>query len=688
VIDKQTFVQMYNAAKNYTDQLTEDNIKSLDYYLQSPRGDERPNESRAVSSDCFDVVESDMPSLIRTFLGGGDIMEFAPSNSSNKAEALEAEQKTKLINRLILRQEWSFKLWYDWLKGAGIFNYSAVTYYPKKTEKRTVRVYSGISRIELVAIAAALDVSADVTRVEVTESDYDDGTIDAQLEIWRKTTEYVAEYIQPDRFLISRGGPTLDDCSFVGHIDTLRKGELIEMGISRSIVKTLPSYVSSGFSSQTSSLSSSSRIDDTMQGAIGGGYDSESEPEWYLDQVEVVFACVMSASKSGHLDRRRVIYAGNEILSDEPFDHVNYAVLSAYPLPGQVIGMSRAGITRSTQDKKTFIQRGILTNMASVIKPMTAINISKDAGAVNVDDMQNRRPNGVVRVNGDPSLSIMPIPAVDVSQSALTLIQYLDFNRAQTTGALMASQGLNKDSIYNETATRFSGVQAEGAGKLETVMRIYAETGWRKVYRGFEWMVKHYQSDTIEENILGEQIAYSPSDWAYDCELNTTVGLAAADTSELIENLGAIYNTQSQLRAQGSLLVDDSKMFSTLSRLLKAMNVHDTEAFYNDPSQPDQTIRAQNEQMKALISQMQAQAQELQTNQAFKQIEELKAQVAMLKDQNKQALDAAKLQEDARQFDITTEQKERLHRADNAVKIAGLELEHDKNLAGGIKNER
>jgi len=687
MINEQTFEQMLASAKNYTDQLTKENLKNLNYYLRNPRGDERVNESKTVSSDCFDVVESDMPALTRTFLGGGDIMEFKPNNASDPSEVLEAQQKTKLVNRLILCQENSFKIMYDWLKGAEMFNASAVTYYPVDSEKRQIKVYEGISKIELDTISRALDESADILRASVTTTEYDDNTLDAEFEIWRKHKEYKINYIQPDKFLISRGGPTIDDCSFVGHIDRMKKGELIEMGINPSVVKELVGGTNLSTSDQNSVTLDSDRIDDTLSESYGGDYNGETAPEWYLEEVEVIFASVLSATKSGASDRRRVIYADNQVLKDEPFDHVNYAVLSAYPLPSQVIGLSRVGITRQTQDQKTFVQRGMLTNMASVNKPMTAVNISKDGGAVNQSDIRNRRANGIVRVQGEPSNNIYPLTVPDIGPSALSLIQYLDFNRAQTTGSMMASQGLNKDNVYNETATRFNGVQSEGAGKLENVMRIYAETGIRKLYRGIEWMVKHYQSDMIEEEILGEQIAYSPSDWAYDCTLGTTVGLAAADTSELIENLGVIYNTQAQLKAQGSTLVDDEKLYNTLKRILKAMNVHDDQSFYNDPSQPDQALKANNEQMQALISQLTAQVEQLSASQAFKQVEELKGQVAMLKDRNKTAIDAAKLEEGARQFNISTAQQANKNRADNAIKITELELENGKNLKGGIDEQ-
>lgn len=687
MIDDQTFLEMYSAAKNYSEQLTEDNVKNLNYYLRNKRGDEKPNESQAVSSDCFDVVESDMPSMVRTFLGGGDVMEFQAGNPDNPAEVLEAAQKTKLVNRLVLGQDNSYKTLYDWIKGAEIFNASPITYYPRETEKREIKVYEGVSEIEVQGIVQALDENDTIESAEIkrlSEADSETATFDIEVTIMRKATDYVIEFIQPDKFLISRGGPTIDDCSFVGHVDKMRKGELIEMGIKKSVVESLTGFSGTSYADQRQSSSDTDRISDIMQDAIGGDYDEEQAPEWYLEEVEVVWACVIGADKRGRMDRRRILYADNTILQDEPFDHVNYAILTSYPLPGQAVGLSRVGITRPSQDQKTFAQRGMFNNMAAVNKPMTAINIDKESGAVNQDDIRNRRVNGIVRVNGDPSRSVLPLLTPDIGPSVLQMIQYIDFTRAQTTGALMASQGLNKDDIYSETATRFKGVNDEGAAKVENVMRIYAETGWRKLYRGVEWMVKHYQSDQIEERILGEQIAYSPEQWAYDSNLSTTVGLAASDTSELIENLGAIYNTQMMLKQQGSVLVDDQKLYNSLKRLLKAMNVHDNQSFYNDPSVPDQTLKAQNEQMQGLIAQMQQQLQASSIVDATKQIEDLKSQVDMLKEQNKASIEGAKLTEEARQFDIKTAQDAAKRRSDNAIKITELELQNKTNLPGGL----
>lgn len=685
MIELSTFKQLLTDAQNYANTRQAIDEENLNYYLRNPRGDEKPNESSAVSSDCFNVVNSDMPSLIRSFLGGGNIMEFKPNNPNDDSQIIEAKQKTKIINRLILGQDWSFKTLHDWMISAEINTMSAVTYYPRVTEKVERKIYERINQVELDQIIQTLESNDKISKAEVVTDDGGE-TFDAEVEITRESTDYIIELISPQDFLISKGGPTLEDCAFVGHRRMYRKGELIEQGISKSVVENLtPTYYGLGDQNNAPTDSYEQIIED----AVGADSADETYPEWYLERVEVIEACVLGATKKGTMQRRRVMYAGNEIIQDEPFDHVNYAVLSAYPLPNQVGGLSRVGITKRTQDEKTFVQRGLFNNMAAVNKPMTAINIQQNGQleTVNRQDMLNRRTNGVVRVNGQVTGNILPLPVPSIGAECLQLIQYIDFDRAQTTGANMASQGLNRDDIYNETATRFNGVSDEGAAKLECVMRVYAETGWRKLYRGFEWMLKTYQDADIEIEILGEEIAYNPSDWKFDADCVSSVGLAASDSTEMIENLGVILNVQKELMAMGSPIVDQAKIYGTLTRLLKSMNVHDNASFFNDPEQPDQTLMAQNEQMRALVSQLQEQLSASSVNSVLQQNEQLKQQVEALKAQSRESIDIAKLQENARQFDIRTAQEAASNRAQNAIKITELELENNKQLEGGLDAE-
>src|SRR6185312_12537875 len=58
--------------------LTEVRELSLAYYDRAPTGDEVEGQSRIVTSEYADTVESIMPALMRVFASGEDIVRFTP----------------------------------------------------------------------------------------------------------------------------------------------------------------------------------------------------------------------------------------------------------------------------------------------------------------------------------------------------------------------------------------------------------------------------------------------------------------------------------------------------------------------------------------------------------------------------------------------------------------------------------
>src|SRR5690242_19433376 len=53
---------------------------SLAFYDRRPTGDEVEGQSRIVTSEYADTVESIMPALMRVFASGEDIVQFTPDN--------------------------------------------------------------------------------------------------------------------------------------------------------------------------------------------------------------------------------------------------------------------------------------------------------------------------------------------------------------------------------------------------------------------------------------------------------------------------------------------------------------------------------------------------------------------------------------------------------------------------------
>ena len=110
------------------------NEENLSYYLGEPFGNEVAEQSQVVSTDCADVVEADMPSLARVFLGSGPIVTFQP-NSVDEADIKEADEKNKYIDWLVREQPHSFATQMGWLKDSEIQKFGAVKYFIEDTEK-------------------------------------------------------------------------------------------------------------------------------------------------------------------------------------------------------------------------------------------------------------------------------------------------------------------------------------------------------------------------------------------------------------------------------------------------------------------------------------------------------------------------------------------------------------------------
>jgi hypothetical protein len=234
---------------------------------------------------------------------------------------------------------------------------------------------------------------------------------------------------------------------------------------------------------------------------------------------------------------------------------------------------------------------------------------------------------------------------------------------------MLANQGLDSDKLYQETATRFQGVEDAAKAKVELVARVMAETGFRELYEGIAWMISHNQDDKREIFATGKPVTIDPTKWRYDHRVASNVGLAAGDNEQILNNMGALLTIQNQLKSQRSLLVDDKKIFNVIDKSVKAMELSDTSKYFNDPEVPQQTLLSQNEQLMAALEEAKMQLDQSQNPLA--EAETIKARADLVKAQGKMELDIAKLQEDQRQFN-----------AQMGVKLTELELQHAQDVPG------
>lgn len=666
-----------NDAAIYNGEFSAENTKYLKGYLALKEGDfgAVPDQSSVVSTDIADVVEADMPSLARIFLGSGDIVSFVP-NTENEAEVNEAEEKTKYVNWIIRNQPDSFMLIHNWMKDAEIQKNGVVKYFVEEQKEVEEVEYTDVDQAELNAIVESLkDSKVDKVKVEAVERSEENeltNTFDIKFRVTREQKKVCIINVPPELFLITKNAKSLDDAELVGDRVRKTRGELLSEGFSRKLINQLSTVDEED--DRNSNLAS---VRDRDQ---GGADIDVTINNWASQFVEISDLYVkIDFDGDGIAERRHVMTSGNRVLVNESFNHVPYASLSAILMPHKAIGRSRAEITYETQRQKTFLQRGMNDNIRSVLRPRHVAHPDVD-----LDDLLTIRDNGVVRMEEDtqilPQQALMPLITPYIGDKALQVIQYVDQARAQTTGALLANQGLDADKIMQETATRFQGVQDASDAKIELIARNFAETGFRKLYEGIAWLVSRFQDSEAEFRVLGKALTVNPKSWKYKHHIQSNVGLGAGNNEKLVENLQGIYGIQQQLKAQGSTLTDDVDIYSTLKRIVDGLGLPRIDEFFNNPEEPDEILKAENEILNNLVLQLQEQNAQLQNPLADAEMVKREGDVAIA--QGKLSLEAAKLQENQRQFEVKTEQSKNQHLSDKAFDLTKLEVDSGQDIPG------
>lgn len=645
-----------------------------DRHNAEPYGTEVPGRSRFVSNDVKDANESAHTSLIRMFLGAGSVIKFKAANPSNKSQSDEAQEKTAFVDWLVRGQPDSYSTQSGALTEIVKLKAGVVKYYYEETETTEDHKWANITELEVQEQLDVLVENKKNKEVELVSHDVnEDGTFDILIRAKVKRQEIKITGVPSRAFLISKGAATKDDAELVGDQFYKTRGELLSEGHSKSLVSELP---------QASLNGSVTRLINTDE---LGNVPEADFGEWASQLILVSDLYVkVDYNGDGIAERRNIQKVNDFILVNEAFDHVPYAVGSSFITPHSVIGEGWGEQVTDIAEVNTAITRGVLDNIYSVNNTKKAVRVGKNG--VNLDEALSSKIGGVVQIKGERPLTdmIMPLQTEFIGDKALLVKQHMDQMKANRVGNQLTSQGLDGDALSKETATRFTGVEKADGARTEKLARNVAEVFYRKLYEGVAWLVVHHQIDEVEFNVLGKALSANPKNWKYDNNLDTEIGLGAGDNDKIVQNMSGAWQIHSQLKAEGSTLTDEKKGYNILSKMYKSMDIKDVSQIINDPEQPDEQLRADNEKLNGIALQQQQVIEQLTEKvtqlSALSEVEAQKGRVELLKAQNLSDNKVADRDEKARQFDITTAQKGKQHNDNLAFDITELETKEDVDI--------
>ncbi len=197
-------------------------------------------------------------------------------------------------------------------------------------------------------------------------------------------------------------------------------------------------------------------------------------------QTVEVYECYIRIDEDGDglAELRRIVYCGSEILEDEECDYIPFHSICPIPIPHKFFGQSLADRTMDIQLIKSTITRQSLDNLY-----LTNNNrVGAVDGQVNLDDLLNATPGGIVRMKNPNAL--VPLQVQSTFGQAQPMLAYMDEIQARRTGVTDAQNGLDPDVLSNVTAAAVAAMMKSNSGKLELIARVFAETGVKSLFKG------------------------------------------------------------------------------------------------------------------------------------------------------------------------------------------------------------
>ena len=648
--------------------------QALEAYLRQPYGNEVEGKSQIVTGEVAEAIDGALPSLVRIFTGSDNIVVFEPQGPKDEASA---KQATDYCNWVFNRDNAGVAILHDWFKDALMQKNGIVKAYWEDKEDVTKERYFDLSNDELAMLMS--DETMEIVEQDTTEFPIFDpmgqpvidpmgmpvmgATHNVVVQQKKKSGKVTIENVPPEEFLISKKARTIADSPFVAHRQMLTRSTLVAMGFNKKQIEGLQMGDALAYTPE--------RV--ARYAAGEQPYQTQTDDP-SMQEIEV-FECYVKTDIDGKgiASLVQVFYASNEILEDakgkemvEEVDYVPFHSICPIPIPHKFFGNSLADRTVDLQLIKTTITRQMLDNLYLT----NNARVVAVEGQVNLDDLLTSTAGGVIRAKSQGAVQQLVVQ--NVANQAFPMLQYLDTVQSKRTGVSDASQGLDPAILQNVTAAAVASMQQAGAGKIELMARIFAETGVKSLFQGILHLLCKYQDKARMVRMRGEFVEFDPRTWANQYDVSINVGLGAGNRQEQMAMLSMVLAKQEQLIGQygpANPYVSPAQYRGTLGRMVEIAGFKDSAEFYKaiTPEQ-DQMLSnppPQEQQMPPEIQALMARTQaEIQANQA-------KAQADLQMQQQQMQIDMQMAQQKAGLEMQLMREKE----------MAKLQLEREKQQA-------
>lgn len=646
------------------------------YFLALPKGDLAPSEiegrSSVVDTSVRDVVLGMEAPLIKTFCGTEDVVEFTATKPEAEAQA---KQVTEYLNHVLKKKNPGYAIVSAWIRDALLQKVGFLKVWWDDSEVRSKEEYRGQTpeqlaillddpEIEPIAQKTYPDPEAqkqhenalrqmDGQLAQMAQAAMSDPNAAAMLQQAQVQREAFAaqqvpmlydvtvkrvkaggraciENIPPEEMLVSKLCKRMDDHTFKAHRVRRTLADLKAMGYRN--VEDIASDDSPDLTPEA--VERRQLDDDTGFNNTVPAVDPMQRKVWVTECY--VWADVDGA---GMPCWNKIVRAGHQILERTEVDDHPFVALHSIPLPHRFFGLCPADLAIEAQRTKTSVKRAILDNLYL----QTNGRYFAVEGQVNLDDLLNSRPGGVVRIRTQNAVGRLDQAGGDLG-GAMAMLEYIEKNAEESTGWTRISQG--GDMQLDQTATQANIVSNRADSRVEIIARTMAETGMTDLFKKLLRLVTQYQNKADVVKLSGGWVTVDPREWTNQFDLTINVGLGTGNKDQQVQHLMAL--KQAQVAALQIGYATPQNLFAADTKLAEALGFKNSEQFFTDPQKMPQRPPQQDPAvMKAQLEdqahqrEMQFKAQQAQQDAQLEQWKkQVEAEAQMQIDRNRQQAEA------------------------------------------------
>lgn len=604
----------------YDSQISRERKRVVDFYNATLPRPAHDGNSKYVSMDVYDTVESMKAALLETFSTGYKTVRFAAQTGE---DVRIAEIATAYCDYVANRQNNLFEVMQSVIHDGLIARAGLCKVYWDEREESYLETIQDLTEEEFDQVVAQ-------DNVEIEDVEQDElGLYSGDLRIYQDVSQVAIEAIAPEEFIIEPQCRSLEMAAFTGHRTTKTISELREAGYDEKLISKIGDHEDVEMETDPEVLARHEEI----------GQDRGFNAKGFQDQVRSITVYELyidiDIDGTGVAETYKVIKAGNVILDKEKCRYKPFIPFVPIPIPHAFFGSNFASKVVPIQTARTVLTRSILDHAMITNNPRYTV---VKGGLTNPRELIDNRVGGIVNVSRPDAIN--PMPQAPLNPFIFQTIQMLDEDKEDTTGVSRLSQGLNRDAISKQnSAAMVEQLATMSQQRQKIIARNFANGFLKPLYQMIYQLVVENEIQAKIVEIAGDYVEVSPSAWGAKRDVTVELHLGYGEQEQEAQKFLALHSLMSQDPTLASMYMPENQ-YKLMSHVMEYNGIKNVKDYLTPPTELPEQKPDPAQEMAMQMQQKQMELQERQT-----QVAEMKAQIDAQVAQMKLQLEQMKAQQ-------------------------------------------